>query len=72
MLDARKPSPAVGERLYSVRKFAEVLTLKESTVRAHILRRKVAFIKIGRSVRIPESELERILDEGYVPARGRD
>lgn len=63
-------SPAVGERLYSVHEFAKALSLKESTGRAWVLKRKVGYIKLnGRSVRIPEREIARLLAEGFVPAR---
>ncbi len=40
-----------------------------SGVRQWVLLRKIAYHKIGRSVRIDPAEVERILAEGYVPAR---
>src|SRR5207237_371431 len=39
-----------------------------SGARQWVLLRKVAYHKIGRSVRIDPAEVERILAEGYVPA----
>jgi excisionase family DNA binding protein len=50
---------------------ARVLGLKEATIRAWILRRKISYCKIGsKSVRIPTSEIDRILQENVVPALG--
>ena len=48
---------------------AHELGVKESTVRAWIARRRLGFVKLGRCVRIPRSELERIVRQGTVPAR---
>jgi excisionase family DNA binding protein len=44
------------------------LGLKPSTVRKLILTRRIGFTKIGRAVRIPETELERIIEAGFRPA----
>ena len=41
---------------------------KPSTVRKKILRRELGYVKLGRSVRIPESELERLIINGFRPA----
>ena len=53
----------------TVREAAEALEVKPATVRAWILARKISFRKIGRSVRIPKEEVDRILREGLVPSR---
>lgn len=47
---------------------AEALGLRPATVRAWIWRRRIAYHKIGAAVRIPMSEVRRILDESLVPA----
>jgi excisionase family DNA binding protein len=65
----QKQFSKVSERRYTVGESAERFGLKECTVRAWVLKRKIAYYKIGRSVRIPESEIERVLAEGFVPAR---
>ena len=53
-----------------VAEFAEALNIKESTARAWILRHKVSYVRLnGRAVRIPASEVDRILSEGLIPAR---
>jgi excisionase family DNA binding protein len=41
---------------------------KACTVRKKILRRELGYVKLGRSVRIPESELERLIMNGFKPA----
>jgi excisionase family DNA binding protein len=48
---------------------AEKLGLKEPTVRKWIAERKMAHVKLGRSVRVPLSECERLIRNGTVPAR---
>jgi len=58
--------------LLRVPEFAAALNVEESTVRAWLLRRFVAKVKLGkRSIRIPASEVERLIAEGTIPARGR-
>ncbi len=58
-----------GERLLSVREASGRLGLSVSGVRQWVLLRKIAYHEIGRAVRIEPAEVERILAEGYVPAR---
>jgi excisionase family DNA binding protein len=57
------------ERQYRIGEAARITGHKESTWRKWILLRKVRFTKIGRSVRIPEGELARLINEGAVPPR---
>jgi excisionase family DNA binding protein len=45
--------------------------VKPSTVRSWMAQRKVAFVRLGRCMRIRDSEIERIVTEGSVPARER-
>jgi excisionase family DNA binding protein len=54
--------------VYTVSEFAAITKWKVSTVRKKLHERKIAYIKLGRNVRIPESELERLLKEGHRPA----
>ena len=59
----------------SVQQFAEVLGVTVACVRRWILLRKISHTKIGRLVRVPGSEAERLTQEGFVPAarvEGRD
>lgn len=52
-----------------VRQAAVKWGVEESTVRSWILRRKIAYVKIGRSVRISDAEIERVIRENTIPAR---
>lgn len=56
--------------LLTVPEAAQRLRLRESTIRAWILRRRLSRIRVGaRAVRIPASEIDRIIAEGFIPAR---
>jgi excisionase family DNA binding protein len=60
----------MGE-LLRVSQFALSANIQESTVRSWLLRRKISFVRLGgRCIRIPRSELDRLVHEGTVPARG--
>ena len=56
--------------LLRVRQFAEAANIREATVRAWVLQRKISVVRLGgRAVRIPRNELERLIREGTIPAR---
>jgi excisionase family DNA binding protein len=58
-----------SERLLRVSEGARELALKESTLRAWILTRRIRVVRIGRrAIRIPMSEVVRLIEEGTVPA----
>ena len=59
-----KPS----RQLLTVKDTADRLAIKEATVRKMIFQRKLPIVRIGRSVRIPIEEVERLMVEGYQPA----
>lgn len=60
----------VDERLLTAKEFADFLNLKVSTVRAWCLRRVITFYRLNsHAVRIPYSEVQRLIDAGKVPAR---
>lgn len=48
---------------------ADELNVSVSTIRAWIAQRRIAFIRLGRAIRIPAGEIERLLEDGLVPAR---
>lgn len=54
--------------LLTVREAAAALGLAERTVRSWVLCRKIGTIKLGRAVRIPSSEINRLVREGSRPA----
>jgi excisionase family DNA binding protein len=55
-------------RLLSNQRFCERLGMSEEWGRKRIARGEVAVVRIGRSVRIPEEELDRFIDTNLVPA----
>ena len=60
----------VSKGMLTVAQAANELGLKESTIRAWCLRRKnISFVKLGRCVRIPQSEVDRLIRENTIPAR---
>jgi excisionase family DNA binding protein len=59
---------AVG-KLLTLRECAERTGNKLSTWRAWVLRRKLPYYKVSRSIRIAESDLERWIEQARVPAR---
>lgn len=58
----------IDEKLLSVFEAQEMTGRKASTWRRDISERRVAHVKLGRLVRIPLSEIERLISEGYRPS----
>ena len=57
-------------KLLRVHEAAAALNLKPSTIRAWIHGRHISVIKVGRrAVRIPQSEILRLIEQGTVPRR---
>lgn len=54
-------------RLLTVQQAAGALALSPHTVRAWISQRRLAHIRLGRAVRIPETEVARLIERGTVP-----
>ena len=52
------------KQLRSVDQVAKSLTVKESTIRSWIFQRRIPTKKIGRCVRIEQSVVDKILEEG--------
>jgi excisionase family DNA binding protein len=58
------------DKLLRVSEVAELLAIKESTIRAWLLARRISCVRVGRrAVRIPASEVDRILVQGTIPAK---
>jgi excisionase family DNA binding protein len=55
-------------KLLTLDEAAARLGMKVITLRMWASRRRIARCKIGRSVRIPESEITRIVEESMIPA----
>ena len=51
----------------TVRETAEELGLSPATIRAWIHQRKIGYVRLGRAVRIPASEIRRLIEQGTVP-----
>ena len=52
----------------TVEQAAEELNLSRATIRAWIAQRRLGHVRLGRAVRIPAAEIQRMLEAGYVPA----
>lgn len=59
------------EKLYSVNEAAELLGFKAKTIRRWVDFRKIGHVRVGGAIRIPESELSRVVSEGTVPRHER-
>jgi len=62
------------EKLLTLQQVEEMTGRKVATWRRDILNRKVDYVKIGSSVRIPLSVINNIIDKGWrkaIPAGGR-
>jgi excisionase family DNA binding protein len=46
---------------------AEQTGLKEPTIRLWMAQRKIAYVKLGRAVRIPQAEIDRLIQQNTVP-----
>jgi excisionase family DNA binding protein len=55
----------------TVNEFAEALGITRACVRRWLLERRLTSTRIGRLVRIPRSEIERLVGSGLRPARSR-
>lgn len=58
--------------LLTIPQAAERLGLKASTLRAWVFYRKIECVRLSpRAVRISANEVERLIDESTIPAKGR-
>ena len=53
----------------TVREAAHELSLSIHTVRAWVAQRRIAHVRLGRAIRIPASEIRRVLQAGLRPAQ---
>ena len=68
MIEAGKTSEK-SPRLFTVDEFARELKITGGCVRRWVLLRRISTVRVGRLVRVPTSELERIVSDGFCPAR---
>jgi len=58
----------MATELLTIREAAQKLGLREKTIRRRVALRKIEYIKAGeRAVRIPSTEIDRIIEAGRVP-----
>src|ERR1700693_1990653 len=70
-LSARRSQVLEENQLLTVDEFADQLRVTRACVRRWILERRVAVVKVGRLVRLPVSEVRRIVEQGSRPALWR-
>jgi excisionase family DNA binding protein len=51
--------------LLTIREGSQRLGLRESTLRNWILKRRIAYCKLGRAVRIPANVVEKLIRDCY-------
>jgi excisionase family DNA binding protein len=56
-------------KLLKIPEAAERLALSQKCLRDWIAERRISSVRLGRAVRIPVSEIDRLLEEGTTPAR---
>lgn len=54
--------------LMTIEQFAAAIGLKPSTVRQHVWRRQVEFVRVGRAIRFKPDTARKIIERGTVPA----
>ena len=59
----------VREKKYKVPEVAPILGKSEKTIWTMVADGRIGVYRIGRSVRVGEGELRRILEENFQPAR---
>ncbi|MDH5657710.1 MAG: helix-turn-helix domain-containing protein [Spirochaetia bacterium] len=57
---------AIGERLLRYSEAAEILNISPFTLRHHVSKRKVPYVKIGNATRFIRSQLEQFILERSV------
>jgi excisionase family DNA binding protein len=56
-------------KLLNIPQFAEFLGVTQSCIRKMVLEQRISVVKVGRLVRIPMTEFDRIVAEGTRTAR---
>jgi excisionase family DNA binding protein len=56
------------QKLRTIADAASELGLAPITLRTWIAKRKIGCVRLGRSLRIPVSEIERLIERGTIPA----
>jgi excisionase family DNA binding protein len=64
----RRPARSPSEQPRTVADAASELGLSVHTIRAWVTARRIAHIRLGRSIRIPAAEIRRLIEKNTVPA----
>lgn len=56
-------------QLLTLQQAADRLGLKLATIRFWVWTRRIEHVKVGRSVRIPDTVVTKLIEQGTVPAR---
>jgi excisionase family DNA binding protein len=59
----------MATRLLKVPEAAAMLALSPKTVWQWIGARRISVVRLGRAVRVPQIEIDRLTEEGTTPAR---
>ena len=62
----------LSDQPLTISQAAVALNLSPHTIRLWVTQRRLGHIRLGRVIRIPGSEVERLLRDGLVPAVGHD
>ncbi len=54
--------------LMTVEQFAQAVGLKPATVRQKVWRREIEFVRIGRAIRFRPELVDKMIEQGTVPA----
>ncbi len=60
-----------ASNLLKIRQVADELGLSCACLRSWISQRRISYTRLGRAIRIPASEIRRLIEAGYVPSRER-
>lgn len=60
------------KELLRIPEAARRLNVAPKTIRTWVAQRKIAHVRLGRNIRIEVSEIERIIEAGYMPAKHED
>lgn len=58
----------LATKLLKVPEAAEMLALSQKTIWQWIGERRIGVVRLGRAVRVPQSEIDRLMEEGTTPA----
>ncbi len=58
-----------AERLLKIKESADQLNVSDRTMWDWVYQRKVESVRIGRSVRIKQSSLDKLIEQGTTPAK---